>query len=69
MVLWQEIGDALWLPSEEYEKLDAERAMKKAKTVLMISSQFTDEWFSEKDIGKWLYEIWIAGTIGEKKFC
>lgn len=35
-----------------YEKLDAERAMKKAKTVLMISSQFTDEWFSEKDIGK-----------------
>jgi len=40
------INDSLWLPFEEYEKEDAERAMEKAAKVLSIAKRFVDDWFS-----------------------
>lgn len=39
------IEDRLWLPSEEYEIQDAEKAMKKADKVLLIAKDFLDYWF------------------------
>ncbi len=39
------IEDRLWLPFEEYEKQDAEKAMKKADKVLLIAKDFLDYWF------------------------
>lgn len=40
------IDDSLWLPSREYEELDAKNAMAKAEKVLDIASKFTSDWFS-----------------------
>lgn len=40
------ISDRLWLPFEEYEKEDAERAMEKTAKVLSIAKRFVDDWFS-----------------------
>lgn len=39
------INDTLWLPSGEYERMDAEETMKKAGKVLQVSKEFTDDWF------------------------
>ena len=41
------IEDRLWLPSEEYEKQDAENAIKKAEKVLIIGKGFFKYWFDE----------------------
>ena len=41
------IDDSLWLPFDEYEKKDADRAMKKATRVLHVTKVFIKEWFSE----------------------
>ena len=40
--------DALWLPSEEYEELDAQRAQEKAEKVLTIAKTFTTRWFGNE---------------------
>lgn len=40
------IDDTLWLPSEEYEEVDATNAMKKSEKVLDIARRFTNDWFS-----------------------
>lgn len=42
------IEDTLWLPFEEYEKEDADRAMEKGNKVLSIAKRFVDDWFSGK---------------------
>lgn len=42
------IQDSLWLPFEEYEKEDAEKAMGKATHVLTVAKRFVDDWFSGK---------------------
>jgi len=42
------IEDTLWLPFEEYEKEDADRAMENGSRVLSIAKEFVDEWFSGK---------------------
>jgi len=39
------IGDTLWLPYEEYDKTDAERAEEKAKEALSITKDFIGYWF------------------------
>ena len=39
------IEDRFWLPFEEYEKQDAEKAIKKADKVLLIVKDFLDYWF------------------------
>ena len=39
------IEDRLWLPYEEYEKQDAENALKKADNVLSVAKSFLDYWF------------------------
>lgn len=39
------INDNLWLPSEEYEKEDAEKAEEKAKKVLLVAKDFLSYWF------------------------
>ena len=41
------IEDHLWLPFEEYEQQDANRAMEKAGMVLSIAKRFLADWFSE----------------------
>jgi HEPN domain-containing protein/predicted nucleotidyltransferase len=41
------IDDALWLPFEAYEKVDADEAMKNGSQVLDTAREFLDEWFSE----------------------
>jgi HEPN domain-containing protein/predicted nucleotidyltransferase len=40
------IQDHLWLPFEEYEKQDAEKAKSKAEYVLETAKRFVDDWFS-----------------------
>ncbi|GFP25476.1 hypothetical protein HKBW3S43_00642 [Candidatus Hakubella thermalkaliphila] len=40
------IEDSLWLPFEEYEKEDADKALQKADKVLSIARRFVDDWFS-----------------------
>ncbi len=40
------IEDSLWLPFEEYEKEDADKALQKADKVLSIAKRFVDDWFS-----------------------
>jgi len=42
------IQDRLWLPFEEYEKKDAEKAREKASHVLSTAKRFVDDWFSRK---------------------
>jgi HEPN domain-containing protein/predicted nucleotidyltransferase len=42
------INGSLWLPSNEYEKEDAEETMKKAIRAFGIGKSFVDDWFSEK---------------------
>jgi HEPN domain-containing protein/predicted nucleotidyltransferase len=42
------IQDRLWLPFEEYEKKDAEKAREKAPHVLGTAKRFVDDWFSRK---------------------
>jgi len=37
--------DALWLPFEEYEKEDAERATEKAEKVILVTEDFLKNWF------------------------
>jgi HEPN domain-containing protein/predicted nucleotidyltransferase len=39
------IEDALWLPSEEYEREDALRSMEKAEKVLSVAKSFIRDWF------------------------
>lgn len=39
------MGDELWLPANEYELQDAERARSKAERVLAISTDFIEDWF------------------------
>ncbi|MDO8720974.1 MAG: hypothetical protein Q7J31_01950, partial [Syntrophales bacterium] len=39
--------DNLWLPFEEYERKDAEKAEGKAGRVLFITEDFLRYWFSE----------------------
>ncbi len=41
------IEDNLWLPSEEYDKDDAENAKEKAERVLSVTRDFLKYWFSE----------------------
>lgn len=41
------IDDSLWVPSEEYNKEDAEKAMEKAAKVLSIAKMFVEDWFSK----------------------
>lgn len=40
--------DSLWLPCEEYEKEDSDKALRKAEKVLSIAKHFIDDWFSDK---------------------
>ena len=40
--------DALWLPYEEYEELDALKAMQKAEKVFLTANNFVKEWFGKK---------------------
>jgi len=42
------IEDRLWLPFEEYEKDDAEKAKEKSAYVLAAAKRFIDEWFSAR---------------------
>lgn len=42
------IDDHLWLPFEEYEKEDAEKAGEKAVYVLTAAKKFMEDWFSGK---------------------
>lgn len=39
-------GNSLWLPYEEYEREDAEKAEKKANEVLSVSKEFVGFWFA-----------------------
>lgn len=39
------IQDRLWLPFEEYEREDAEKAEQKARHALATAEKFVDEWF------------------------
>jgi HEPN domain-containing protein len=39
------INNALWMPSEEYEKIDAEKAREKADEVISITEGFIKFWF------------------------
>jgi HEPN domain-containing protein len=41
------IDNALWLPFEAYEKVDADEAMKNGSQVLDTAREFLDEWFAE----------------------
>lgn len=41
------IDDSLWVPSEEYNKEDAEKAMKKTAKALSIAKMFVEDWFSK----------------------
>lgn len=41
------IDDSLWVPSEEYNKEDAEKAMEKAAKALSIAKMFVEDWFSK----------------------
>lgn len=41
------IGDALWLPSEEYGRDDAEAAGAKAAKALAVAGGFVKDWFAE----------------------
>ncbi len=41
------IDDSLWLPFDEYEKEDADRAMKKASRALSVARGFVKDWFSK----------------------
>jgi HEPN domain-containing protein/predicted nucleotidyltransferase len=41
------IGNNLWLPFEEYEKEDADKAYREADKVVAIAKRFVKEWFSE----------------------
>ena len=42
------IEDSLWLPFEEYEKEDAEKAKEKVADVLSTAKRFVNDWFSGK---------------------
>lgn len=42
------IDDSLWLPFDEYQNEDADRAMGKAARVLSVSRGFVEDWFSNK---------------------
>lgn len=42
------IDDHLWLPSEEYEQVDAEKAKEKAVYVLTAAKRFLGDWFLKK---------------------
>ncbi len=46
------IDDHLWLPYEEYEQVDAERAKEKAVYVLTAAKRFLGEWFPENKGGR-----------------
>lgn len=39
------IGNSLWLPSEEYDKEDADNACRQAARVAVIAKGFVSEWF------------------------
>jgi HEPN domain-containing protein/predicted nucleotidyltransferase len=41
------IDDTLWVPSEEYNKEDAEKALKKTAKALSIAKMFVEDWFSK----------------------
>lgn len=41
------IKNNLWLPSEEYDREDAEKAKEKAEEVLSVTKDFIKYWFSE----------------------
>lgn len=41
------IDDALWLPFDEYEKMDSEAAAENAGKVLAVAKEFLNYWFSE----------------------
>ncbi|MGB9715444.1 MAG: HEPN domain-containing protein [Thermodesulfovibrionales bacterium] len=41
------IDDSLWLPFDEYEKEDADRAMEKAVKALSVARGFVEDWFSK----------------------
>ncbi|HET56733.1 MAG TPA: HEPN domain-containing protein [Ignavibacteria bacterium] len=41
-------NDALWLPYEEYEEIDAANALKKAEQVQLTTNNFIGEWFGYK---------------------
>lgn len=41
------IEDSLWLPFEEYEREDAEKAGKKAERVISVTKDFLECWFPE----------------------
>ena len=43
------INDTLWLPYEEYQRADAEKAMRGAAKALEISKRFVADWFSNPD--------------------
>jgi hypothetical protein len=40
-------NDALWLPSEEYGRDDAEAAAAKAAKAVTIAERFVKDWFAE----------------------
>lgn len=41
------IDDSLWVPSEEYNQEDADKAMGKAAKALSIAKLFVEDWFSK----------------------
>ena len=43
------IDNNLWMPFEEYEKKDAEKAIKKAEDVLYVTKDFIRYWFQEQE--------------------
>jgi HEPN domain-containing protein/predicted nucleotidyltransferase len=43
------INDRLWLPYDEYQRVDAEKAMRGASKALEISRRFVADWFSRPD--------------------
>lgn len=43
------INNMLWMPSEEYEKEDAEESLKKAEWVLSAARGFYKYWFLREE--------------------
>ena len=39
-------GNSLWLPYEEYDREDAEKAQKKGNEVLTVAKEFVGSWFA-----------------------
>ncbi len=44
-VSWHQ-RDSLWLPYEEYDREDAEKAQKKGDEVLTVAKEFVGSWFA-----------------------